>query len=369
MAFGDKCASALRRGAAVAAAMASGACLLAGAALAQSSQADTQPSTGTDGETAAVILMYHRFGETDYPSTSVNMDQFEAHIAELTNGDFNVVPLPEIVAALRDGRKLPDRTVAITVDDAYSSVFERAWPILQRENLPFTLFVATEPVDRGIPGYMTWDQIKQLHEAGVTIGSQAVTHPHMPTRSSARNRLELVDSAQRIAAQTGESPTLFAYPYGEASAEIMQLTSEAGYLAAFGQHSGVANSTSDRYYLPRFPINVNYGGIDRFRRLINTRPLWVSNLTPKDPLLPAGKPGNPPAFGFSVADKSGDLESLNCYHSDTSRITQFEQLGNRIEVRFDAPFAPGRTRINCTMPTRDGRWRWFGMQYYVAPPN
>lgn len=365
MAFGKICASTLRRGLA-AAMLAAG---LAGPALAQNAQPAPAPDGQTDARTAAVVLMYHRFGESEHPSTSVNMDQFEAHVAELTNGDFNVVPLTEIVDALRAGRALPDRTVAITIDDAYSSVFERAWPILQREKLPFTLFVATEPVDRGIPGYMSWDQIRQLHEAGVTIGSQAVTHPHMPTQSTARNRLELADSAKRIADQIGATPTLFAYPYGETSAEIMQLTAEAGYQAAFGQHSGVANTTSDRYYLPRFPINVNYGGIDRFRRLINTRPLWVSSLTPKDPLLPADGPGNPPAFGFSVNGDSAELGTLNCYHSDTSRINQFERLGNRIEVRFDAPFAAGRTRINCTMPTRDGRWRWFGMQYYVAPPN
>lgn len=356
MAFGETGASALRRA-------------LAALAVAASTIGIAGPALSQDSEAAAVILMYHRFGETDYPSTSVDMDQFEAHIAELTNGEFNVVPLSDIVSALRDGRELPDRTVAITVDDAYTSVFERAWPLLKRENLPFTLFVATEPVDRGIPGYMTWDQIKELHDAGVTIGSQAVTHPHMPTRSAARNRLELVDSAQRIASRIGQAPTLFAYPYGEASTEIMQLTAEAGYQAAFGQHSGVANATSDRFYLPRFPINVNYGGIDRFRRLINTRPLRVSGLTPKDPLLPAEGPGNPPAFGFSVDGDADGLGALNCYHSDTSRITQFERLGNRIEVRFDAPFAAGRTRINCTMPTRDGRWRWFGMQYYVAPPN
>lgn len=319
-------------------------------------------------DSAAVILMYHRFGESDFPSTSVEMDQFEAHIEELTNGDYAILPLSEIVDAVLAGKPLPDRAVAITVDDAYTSVYENAWPILKREGLPFTLFVATEPVDRAIPGYMSWEQIRELHQAGVIIGSQAVTHPHMPSRSVERNRLELADSASRIAEQIGEAPMLFAYPYGEASADIMQLTKEQGYRAAFGQHSGVANGSSDPYYLPRFPINVNYGGIDRFRRLVNAKPLPISGLTPRDPLLPLDGVGNPPAFGFSVSGEVGSLKALNCYHSDTSQISQFERLGNRIEVRFDSAFAPGRTRINCTMPGGEGRWRWFGMQYFVPTP-
>ena len=77
--------------------------------------------------------------------------------------------------------------------------------------------------------------------------------------------------------------------------------------------------------------------------------------------------GNPPAFGFTVEGVSENLTDLKCYHSDASQISDFQQLGNRFEVRFDGAFAPGRTRINCTMLGHSGRWRWFGMQYYVPP--
>lgn len=316
---------------------------------------------------SAVVLMYHRFGDDAFPSTSVDMDQFMAHIAELKSGKYNVIPLPDLVAALQSGTPLPDRTVAISVDDAFRTLYDNAWPIFQREGLPFTLFVATEALDRGLPDYMTWDQIRELHDHGVTIGSQAVTHPHMPTHNTARNRLELTDSADRLAKEVGTRPTLFAYPYGEASSEIMSLARETGYIAAFGQHSGVANATSPMFYLPRFPINVNYGGVDRFKRLINTLPLTVEALSPSNPTLGGEGTSNPPNFGFTVSGDLTDLSELACYHSDASQISQFDRLGNRIEVRFDGPFASGRTRINCTLPTSDGRWRWFGMQYYVPP--
>ncbi len=325
-------------------------------------------ASAQEAVTSAVVLMYHRFGEDEYASTSVTMEQFEAHVAELTSGKYTVMPLSRIVSALKAGTLLPERTVALTIDDAYASVYDRAWPILKRAEMPFTLFVATDPVDQGSSDFMTWDQILELKDSGlVEIGSQAVTHPHMPLKSDARNREELTLSANRLQEMTGIRPTLFAYPYGEASRDIMTLTQEQGYSAAFGQHSGVTNSTSDMFYLPRFPINVNYGGVERFTRLVNALPLPVSGLTPSNPTLPTEGSGNPPAFGFTVEGVSENLTDLKCYHSDASQISDFQQLGNRFEVRFDGAFAPGRTRINCTMLGHSGRWRWFGMQYYVPP--
>lgn len=325
---------------------------------------DTAPAA----RTSAVVLIYHRFGEDEFPSTSVTMDQFESHIAELAKSDYRVLPLERIVDALIAGEELPDRAVAITVDDAFSSFYERAWPLLRDAGLPATLFVATDAVDRNTNGYMTWDQIREVAQAGITIGSQAVTHPHMPEVGAERWRRELTGSMDRLAEELGTAPDLFAYPYGEASLEIMEATQAAGYRAAFGQHSGALNETNNRFYLPRYPINVNYGGMDRFRRLLNSIPLRIDGLSPRNPTLPRVGEGNPPAFGFTLMDGMDRIDDLACYHSDTSQISQFLVMGSRIEVRFDGPFASGRTRINCTMPGDDGRWHWFGMQYYVPTP-
>lgn len=324
------------------------------------SHAETDP-------TSAVIIMYHRFGEQDHPSTSIALDQFQAHVDELLHGGYTVLPLKQVVAALQSGEKLPDRTVAITIDDAFLSVYEKAWPILKQANLPFTLFVATDPIDRGLPDYMSWDQLAEMQAAGVDMGSQAVTHPHMPSQSAEASRQELVGSADRLQEMLGQRPTLFAYPYGETSLAIMKQAKQAGYAAAFGQHSGVAYAGLEPFYLPRFPLNETYGALDRFKRLANALPLPVEGLVPRDPLLPKGPPGNPPAFGFSAKIPADEIERLRCFHSDVSRMSQFEKLGNRVEVRFDAPFESGRTRINCTVQSSNNRWRWFGMQYYTAP--
>ena len=125
----------------------------------------------------AAVLMYHRFGEDKYPSTNIRLDQFDAHLEELASGNYTVLSLAKIIRHIQDGTELPDRTVAITIDDAYLSVFTEAWPRLRAKGFPFTVFVATDPVDNGHSNYMSWDQLRQLQANGIDIGSQTKTHP------------------------------------------------------------------------------------------------------------------------------------------------------------------------------------------------
>ncbi len=75
---------------------------------------------------SAAIVMYHQFGEPERPSTNILIEQFETQIEELTADSYTVLPLPEIVDAFRAGTPLPERTVGITIDDAYLSVYLEA---------------------------------------------------------------------------------------------------------------------------------------------------------------------------------------------------------------------------------------------------
>lgn len=316
---------------------------------------------GADGH--AVVFMYHRFGDGRFPSTNITLEQFDAHISEIQSAGYNVRPLPEIIAAFRKREPVPDRTIAITIDDAYASVYAEAWPRLRQAGLPFTLFVATDTIDRRLADMMTWDQIRELATAGVTIGSQTASHPHMPELSQAQNQAEIDRSNQRFREELGFQPTLFAYPYGESGLEQQQLVRGAGFVAAFGQHSGVQHADTDLYNLPRFAMNERFGSLDRFRLAANALPLPVTDVTPADTVL---REQNPPPFGFTVDPHIQRLANLNCYASNQSGAARLERLGpHRIEVRIDEAFSPGRGRINCTMPAGDGRWRWFGVQFYI----
>lgn len=322
-------------------------------------------------ESSAVVFMYHRFGEGDYPSTSITLEQFDTHLEELKTSGYTVMALPDIVKALKDGDGLPDRAVALTVDDAFLSVYEAAWPRLKKAGMPLTLFVSTDPVDKGIRGYMSWDQIREMQAGGVTIGGHTATHLHMPDATVSENRRELDLSRERFQEELGVKPDLFAYPYGETSERLIQLVRSSGYTAAFGQHSGSAGRTPDLFYLPRFSLNEKYGDLSRFRLAANSLALHIEDLTPSDPLVKKGD-DNPPALGFTVVGDEGLLKRLDrlaCFASHEGKL-EVTRLGGdggqtRIEVRMATPLPNGRTRLNCTLPANQNRWYWFGHQFFT----
>lgn len=312
---------------------------------------------------SAVVVMYHRFGESEYPSTNIPLAQFDAHLAELKNGRYTVLPLSEIVAAIRARTPLPDRTVGLSIDDAYLSVYTQAWPRLKKAGFPFTLFIATDSVDRNSPQYMSWDQVRELARAGVTIGSQTASHPHMAKTSAERNREEIRRSNARFEQEIGAKPDLFAYPYGESSLLVAKVVAEEGFSVAFGQHSGAFDATSDMLFLPRFAMNESYGDMERFRLAANALALPVTDLAPPDHLVGEN---NPPAIGFSVAPSVPDISRLSCFASHVVGRIRVEHLGsNRVEIRLGKALPAGRTRFSCSMPEGNGRWYWLGRQFYV----
>ncbi len=332
------------------------------AALAAAAAMPSAAVSAAEPTSSAVVMLYHRFGEKTLPSTNITIAQFEAHIAELKSGGYTVLGLPEIVAAVRAGKPLPDRTVGISMDDAYLSIYTEAWPRLKKAGFPFTLFVATDPIDHKLGNYMSWDQVREMAAAGVTIGGHTVTHLHMPDRDKATNADEIARADKRLEEMLGKRPEIFAYPYGESSLAVQKLARESGYVAAFGQHSGVIGSDGNLFDLPRFAMNEAYGEMSRFKLAVNALPLPVTDVTPADPLVGAV---NPPAMGFTVAGDFKGLGQLACFTSHEGR-TRLERLGERrFEMRVTTAFPKGRTRLNCTLPVGHGRWRWFGRQFYI----
>ncbi|MSO64319.1 MAG: chitin deacetylase, partial [Alphaproteobacteria bacterium] len=298
-----------------------------------------------------------------YPSTNIRLDQLDEHVRELTSGRYMVMPLPELAKAIRERAPLPDRAVAITIDDAVRSVYTDGWPRLRKANLPFTLFVATEAIDRKLPGYMTWEQLREMVRAGVTIGNHTVSHAHLADLSPTRIREEIRTAQARLSEQLGVVPLVFAYPYGEASLEAMSAAREFGFVAAFGQHSGVPHPSQDDFYWPRFALNENYGAFERVRGALEALPLAVRSVVPLDPTIRQ----NPPIFSFALAEPVDNVGSLRCFAAADG--AHFARTGeDRFEIRFDKPLPAGRTRINCTVPAQGGRFRWFSMQYYVPGP-
>lgn len=317
----------------------------------------------TAGDSDAVILIYHRFGDSRYPSTNIGLDQFSAHLDELRDGPYTVMPLADIVEALRNDTPLPEKAVAITIDDAYSTVASEGWPLLREYGFPATLFVATEAVDRGYDGILSWDEIRRLRDEGLEIGHHSAGHGHFVDMGVEAARADIEKASARFMEELGSVPPVFAYPYGEYSTELEDLVESLGFLAALAQYSSVAARQEGLYSLPRFPFNEQFGDIGRFRLAARTESLSVSGVLPEGPVLDDGN--NPPAYGFTLTENAPNLANLNCFPSD-GIAADIEILGgNRVEVRMGASFPSGRSRINCTLPAGGGDWYWLGKFFYI----
>jgi peptidoglycan/xylan/chitin deacetylase (PgdA/CDA1 family) len=316
----------------------------------------------------AVVLIYHRFGEAQHPSTSVTLTQFERQLAAIRDGGYTVLPLPELVRMLADGTPVPSRSVAITIDDAYVSTVTEAWPRLRAHGYPFTLFVSTDAADAGTGDLMSWDQIRAMAaDPLVTIGHHGAAHAHMAALSMAEAAADLDRADQRFRSELGHVPALFAYPYGEYGAALRAMVAARGFTAAFGQHSGVADRWTDRFVLPRFALNAGTSHEDFLLRLA-AMPLPAEEVQPAETLVPEGTV--PPLLSFRLvepSDEGGPLrpEALNCFLDGSPLVVSV--AGDRVTAPLPASFRPGRTRLNCTMPAAGGRFRWLGMQFYRPP--
>ncbi|MDX2143640.1 MAG: polysaccharide deacetylase family protein [Rhodospirillaceae bacterium] len=309
---------------------------------------------------SAVVLMYHRFGEAKYPATNIRLEQLDEHIAYLKTNGFSVLPLGTVVDALKNRTPLPSKAIAITIDDAYKSVVTEAWPRFKQAGFPFTVFVASEAVDKKYSDIMTWDDVRALQADGVTIGAHSHAHPHFPALSADQVRRDLDQMKARFQAELGQVPDHFAYPYGEAGREDIKIVAGAGFAAAFGQNSGPVYPEADMFLLPRFALNETYGAMDRFKLVTATLPIKAVNVQPDDPVLRV----NPPKLGFDVLDPPATLKGLSCFGPRGERLDVSVAVA-RVTITPTQAFPTGRARVNCTLRANNN-WHWFGQEFLAG---
>ena len=303
-----------------------------------------------EDHTSNNILIYHRFGDDRFPSTNVTIEQFESHISFFVEQDYEFVDLKTLIANPSSDKP----SISITVDDAFLSFYDNAMPIIEKYQIPVTLFVSTEPV--GGNDYMTWDQIREVASKGVDIQNHAHTHDRFPQLSLLEIENEIDLSQSLFEKHLGFRPHLFAYPYGETTAEATQIIAK-NFEAAFGQHSG-AFTKNNQFYIPRYSLNESYSGLGRIKDISRSIPFTNMNIKPEAYSVDT-------SLNHVVIEGEID-ESINCYIADFggSISTEKNYQNNQITYSFMRAPVPGRIRINCTKVAE--QINWFGHQYFVT---
>ena len=305
-------------------------------------------------------IMYHRFDENKYPSTNIQMNIFLEQIQLIKDLNYDFIHPENFEKNFNIPKK--QKKILITIDDAFQSFYEVAWPFLKENKIPFILFVSTEPV--GNKGYMTWDQIKEVEqESFAIIGHHSHSHDYLIDVSN-EDFIKDIEIANKIFTEKiGYIPSLFSYPFGEYS-EFMRQYISKNFTYAFGQHSGVIDVNKEKFQLPRFPINENYGELKRFTSIIKTYPLEYKKLLPLEKKL--NKSNNPPLFSVEFFDNQENIKNINCYSNEGNKWekSKIQFRGNTLNIKFRETFLPRRGRINCSL-NDNGKWRWFGTQFIV----
>lgn len=317
-----------------------------------------------------VILQYHHVSDKTPPSTSISPDNFRRHLELLAEQHMTVVDLPDAIAALQKGEALPERAVAITFDDAYESIYRVAFPMLKQRGWPFTIFVNPEPVDQGMKGTITWNQLREMKAAGAVIANHSMSHPYLINRPDGVSLSDWMDQqieqAQvRLEAEIGPTPRMFAYPFGEYNLDMVKWLADHNYLA-FGQQSGAVGSSSHWQIIPRYPSAGGYADVKTLKEKLKTLALPVPNNEAADPVLDGAVM---PPFTMTLTPSDWKAANLNCFASGEGPIrVERKPLENgqlQVTVTANKPIPGGRSRYNCTAPSisKPGYFYWYSQMW------
>ena len=304
-------------------------------------------------ESNITVLMYHRVGDDRYPSTSISTELFEKHIEYLVEENINVLPITELSRYLKKEISLTNKTVFITIDDAYRSFFQNGFPILKKNKLPFGIFVSSDYVSGAEESeFMSWSMLKEVSSSNGLILNHSKSHESLVGMDIKTLKKEVEQNQIEIKKNVGEQPKFFSYPYGESSNSIEEVVKSLNYEIAFSQHSAPIHLDENKYRLPRFALNDEFGSLKRFKMIIQTKPLKIFESSFEDSIV------NTDELDFSFLTKFPS-ELINCFVNNSAAMIKKDE-GERVSLYLSKLKNGVRYRINCTYIDHTGEIFWYG---------
>jgi len=211
-----------------------------------------------DGVQVVPILCYHRFADSCDSNLCISTDRFASQLEYLKNNGYHTISLAQLADFLAYRQAIPAKSVVITMDDGYRSIYDIAYPLLKKYGFKASLFVYTDFV-QATSIAMTWDQVAEMKAAGFEIGSHSISHADLTLKKEAETEAaflarvtrELVASKEIIDGKLNQDTVFFAYPYGSFNQATIQLAQQAGYRLGLGIQNGGNPFFADPFALKR----------------------------------------------------------------------------------------------------------------------
>jgi peptidoglycan/xylan/chitin deacetylase (PgdA/CDA1 family) len=205
------------------------------------------------------ILTFHDIDEQ--PSViAISPSVFRAGLGMLHENGYRTLRLIEAVDFLLRGAPFPDLSFVITFDDGYQSVYEKAFPVLQRFNMTATVFLAVGERDKlnsavEVPSFegramLNWREIWEMQRSGIDFGAHTLTHPDLTRLPLDRVESEVYNGKRIIEEALGTPVLCFAYPYGYYNQHVRRIVRQH-FSCACSDHLGLMSHDSDPYALER----------------------------------------------------------------------------------------------------------------------
>jgi peptidoglycan/xylan/chitin deacetylase (PgdA/CDA1 family) len=233
----------------------------------------------------ASIIVYHRVADVmdDPHQLSVSPAIFEEQM-EYLKKNFNIIRLSDLAVSIKEKRVDP-KSVAITFDDGYFDNLSGALPILEKFQIPATIYIVAGKIDDDKPFY--WDEKTSLADQGrplskielkklatsnlIEIGAHTVFHPQLSSLSREGQAVEIRQSKKMIEDIIGQPIISFSYPFGskkDFNLDSVELVKEAGFEFACANIQDRVTAHSNNFALPRLLARNN---LDDFIKLIQKK--------------------------------------------------------------------------------------------------
>lgn len=209
----------------------------------------------------AVILMYHSIGDNKEFFT-VKTEEFKKQMRYLRNGNFNVIKLSELVNLLQARKKIPSKTVVITIDDGYQDNFTNIFPVLIKYNMPASIFLRTDLIGSQRVGrngdilkFLDWPQIVEMSKSLIDFYPHSHGHLKLAEIPLSEAENDISQSREILEEKLREETPIFAYPYGNFNDAVKGILKKLGFIGAVSVRFGNVKPGDDIFELKRNSID------------------------------------------------------------------------------------------------------------------
>jgi peptidoglycan/xylan/chitin deacetylase (PgdA/CDA1 family) len=206
------------------------------------------------------IMMYHYLSAPPVDANiyrldlSVTPELFATHLDRIKAEGYTTISLYDLVANLTGGAPLPEKSVIITFDDGYRDNYENAFPLLVSRDMMATFFVVTDFIDEKRQEYLTWEMIREMYAAGMSIESHGRNHVSLRGKDDDYLIWQALGSLETLEYELGVRPRFVSYPAGEYDQSTLDIFHSAHYWAGVTTVQGATHSSDNLFELRRIRV-------------------------------------------------------------------------------------------------------------------